>query len=209
MRRLADPEALGLLLARGGIVLLPTDTLPGLHARGDAGAAVARLLALKRRAPDKPLLLLCASAEEALALAAPLAPAAGAWARRCWPGPFTLVLPRGPAAPDAVCAGGPTVACRVPDAPALRAVIAAAGFPLASTSANRTGEPPCADLEEAARRFGDLVDAVAQGLLPDARPGQRASALLDLSVWPPRCLRDGPLPPPSWEETGGPGPVRT
>ncbi len=204
MRRLRDPVEAARLLAGGGVVLLPTDTLPGLHCRADAAAAVARLQALKGRDPARPLLLLCADAEQALGLAAPLAAAALAYARRCWPGPFTLVLPRGAAAPEAACGAELTVACRVPASPELRALVLAAGGPLASTSANRTGEPPCPTLEEAAGLLGERVDAVLVDWLPEAATPPGPSALLDLSVWPPRLLRRGPCPPPPAGEIDGP-----
>jgi len=198
--RRAEAAALARVLAGGGVVLMPTDTLPGLHARADQAAALARILALKGSPAGRPLLVLCATVEEALGLAAPLDGRAEAWARRCWPGPFTLVLPRGARAPDAICAGGPTVACRVPALEPLRALVAAAGGPLASTSANLAGQPPVADLASAARLFGARVDAVAQEPWPAGRAASRASALVDLTGWPPRLLREGPLAPPGWEE---------
>lgn len=198
MRRLRDPAAAARLLAGGGLLLLPTDTLPGLHCRADAAPALARLQALKGRDPARPLLLLCADEAQAFGLAAPLAAAAVAYARRCWPGPFTLVLPRGPAAPAAVCGVGGTVACRVPALPALRALVRAAGGPLVSTSANRSGEPPCATLEAAVALLGDRVDAVLTGWRSEAGVAAGASALIDLAGWPPRLLRPGPVPPPAW-----------
>ncbi|MHB8080537.1 MAG: L-threonylcarbamoyladenylate synthase, partial [Candidatus Krumholzibacteriia bacterium] len=192
MRRLHDPVEAARLLAGGGVVLLPTDTLPGLHCRADAAPALARLQALKGRDPARPLLLLCADEAQAFALAAPLDAVVTAYARRCWPGPFTLVLPRGPAAPVAVCGAGGTVACRVPAPPALRALVRAAGGPLVSTSANRSGEPPCATLEAAVALLGGQVDAVLAGWLPEAVPPPGPSALIDLAGWPPRLLRPGP-----------------
>ena len=202
MRRLRDPAEAARLLAGGGVVLLPTDTVPGLHCRADAAPALARLQALKGRDPARPLLLLCADEAQALGLAAPLAAPAAAYARRCWPGPFTLVMPRGAAAPAAVCGAGETIACRVPAPPELRALVRAAGGPLVSTSANRSGEAPCATLEAAAALLGDRVDAVLEGWLPEGATPAGPSALLDLSDWPPRLLRPGPCPPPPWGEAG-------
>ncbi len=196
-----DPAAAALILADGGVVLLPTDTLPGLHCRADRPAAVARIVALKGRAPDKPLLLLCASADRALSLAGALDDAARDYAGRCWPGPFTLVLPAAAAVPPAVTAGTGTVALRVPEPQPLRDLVAAAGGPLVSTSANVAGAPPALDLATALAGFGDAVDACVPGLLPPVPPGApppAASALIDLRVWPPRVLRrgSGPVPEP-------------
>ncbi len=203
MRTLRDLDELGRILAAGGVVLLPTDTLPGLHCRADRADAVGRIVALKGREAGRPLLLLCATAEQAFTLAAPLDARVEAYARACWPGPFTLILPHGPGAPLTATGGGAGVACRVPDSPPLRTLIAAAGFPLVSTSANRSGRPPSFDLAEAARQFGESVDAVGEGLVPapvvapGLAPGQ-ASALADLTVWPPLLLRAGPRPLPPW-----------
>lgn len=185
-------------------MLLPTDTVPGLHCRADAAPALARLLAIKERDPGRPLLLLCADEAQAFALAAPLTAVVTAYARRCWPGPFTLVLPRGAGAPAAVCGAGGTVACRVPAPEALRALVLAAGGPLVSTSANRAGEPPCATLEAAVALLGDRVDAVLEGWLPPAATAPGPSALIDLAAWPPRLLRPGPCPPPGWGTADGP-----
>ncbi len=202
MRRLADTEALAKVLAGGGVALLPTDTLPGLHARADCAAAVARIRQLKGQQAERSLLVLCATIEQALSLAGPLAPRAVAWARRCWPGPFTLVLPRGPgvAIAPAVSPDSATLACRVPALAPLRELVAAAGGPLVSTSANRAGQPPAPDLESAARFFGALVDAVAAGPWPGPPAAGRASALIDVTGWPPLSLREGPLPPPGWDD---------
>ncbi len=185
-------------------MLLPTDTLPGLHCRADAAQAVARLQEIKERDPARPLLLLCADEAQAFALAAPLSELVATYARRCWPGPFTLVLPRGAAAPAAVCGAGGTVACRVPAPAALRALVLAAGGPLVSTSANRTGESPCPTLDAAVVLFGNQVDAVLEGWLPEAAVPPGPSALLDLAVWPPRLLRPGSCQAPEWGAIDGP-----
>jgi len=196
--RTQDPAVAAACLAGGGVVLMPTDTLPGLHARADVPAAVARIAVLKGRDEGQPLLVLCADVAAARALAGALATRAWDYADRCWPGPFTLVLPAGAAAPAAATRGGPTLAIRVPAPRRLRDLIAAAGSALVSTSANLAGEPPATDLATAARRFGADVDLVADLDWGD-RAAATASAMLDLSIWPPRVLRPGPQIPPDWE----------
>jgi L-threonylcarbamoyladenylate synthase len=198
--RTHDPDRLAACLAEGLVALMRTDTLPGLHALADHEAAVARILDLKDRPDDKPLLLLCATADKALAHT--LAPSleAVAYARTCWPGPFTLILPAGPAAPRAATRGRPTVALRVPQPPRLRDMIAAAGGALVSTSVNRTGEPPMTDLDDAVTHFGERVDVVGEmewGQSPDTQP-PGASTLLDVTCWPPRLVRAGATAPPPW-----------
>jgi L-threonylcarbamoyladenylate synthase len=183
------------LLTEGGVLLLATDTLPGLHARVDRPAAVRRVAAIKGRPGDKPLLVLAASATAAATVTAALTPRQAAYADRCWPGPFSLILPAAPGLAPEVTGGGATVAVRVPRHPGLVGLLDAAGAPLVSTSANRAGDEPARSLAEAERRLGDQVDGVFDpGESGD--PEARASALVDLVRWPPRLLREGPLPAP-------------
>ncbi|HPF71287.1 MAG TPA: L-threonylcarbamoyladenylate synthase [Candidatus Krumholzibacteria bacterium] len=193
-----DAAAAARLLAADGVLLLPTDTLPGLHARADRPAAVRRVAALKGRPGDKPLVVIAGSIEAALAVAAPLDAQRLDFARRCWPGPFSLVLPAASDLDPVVTGGGATVAVRVPDRPRLAALLALVGGPLVSTSANRSGEPPAVTLDEAAARFGDLVDGIFDPGDP-AQAAGAASAVVDLTAWPPQVLRPGPRPLPSWD----------
>jgi L-threonylcarbamoyladenylate synthase len=198
---LEDAAAAVRLLAAGGVVLLPSDTLPGLHCRSDLAPSVARVVALKGQVVTKPLLLLCAEVEGALALASVLDDRARAYSAKCWPGPFTLILKAGPRVPTGITAGKGSVAVRVPASAPLRALLAAVGQPLVSTSANRTGEPPSRDMEAAERLFGAQVDGVLRAWPSGAEhePAGRASALIALTSWPPRLLREGPLPAPGWQ----------
>lgn len=197
--RTDDPRRVARALADGEVVLLRTDTLPGLHARADRSEAVDRIRRFKGRAGDKPLLLLCASPEDALALAAESGAQARDYIGRCWPGPFTLVLPAGPTAPAAATRGGDTVAVRVPAPAGLRELIAEAGGALVSTSANLAGRPPETDLDAAAALCGEAVDVVADLDWDAGSPDAGASTLLDLTVWPPVVLRPGAQAPPDWQ----------
>lgn len=201
MRVLDGPEAASRLLAAGGVVLMPSDTLPGLHCRADRRESVRRLAALKGQPADKPLLLLCADAGAALALAGQVSDDARRYLEACWPGPFTLILKSAPGLPAGMAAPDGTVALRVPAPASLRQLLADVGRPVASTSANRTGRPACTDLATAEREFGDRVDGVLRRLpgSGDSGTGAKASALLDLTAWPPRVLRAGPLAPPPWQ----------
>ncbi|MCP4571856.1 MAG: L-threonylcarbamoyladenylate synthase [bacterium] len=198
MRRISDHSDAAGVLASGGVLLLATDTLPGFHARVDRPAAVDRIQLLKGRRRPKPLVVLAVSAAEALRVAGPLDRRQLAYVERCWPGPFSLVLPVRAEVPDAVTAGGPTVAVRVPGDEALREFLAAAGGPLASTSVNAAGQAPARTLDEAVARFGDAVDGVWDPGGSPPEPGRPAlpSAVIDLTTWPPRQIRPGPLTPP-------------
>ncbi|RXZ64716.1 L-threonylcarbamoyladenylate synthase [Pelagerythrobacter rhizovicinus] len=128
------------ILADGGLVAVPTETVYGLAARADSDEAVARIYEAKGRPSFNPLIVHVRDAAQA-ARYAWLERDADRLAQSVWPGPLTLVLPRredaGLAA--AVTAGLPTVALRAPAHPAMRALLAACDFPLAAPSANRSG----------------------------------------------------------------------
>ena len=128
------------ILAEGGLVAVPTETVYGLAARADSAEAVAKIYAAKGRPGFNPLIVHVRDAVQA-ALYAELAGDARVLAERAWPGPLTLVLPRraDAALAEAVTAGLPTVALRAPAHPAMRALLAACDFPLAAPSANRSG----------------------------------------------------------------------
>ena len=170
-----SPTEAATLLREGLVALVPTETVVGLVA---AEAGLGRLWQIKGRDPGKPIALLCASPEEAFALARNVPPLAQKLAGLFWPGPLTLVL-------DA--ASGGTVGVRVPDHPVVAELLAAHGRPLYATSANPSGEPAPRALEDVDPRV-----AAAVGLVVEGEPGDgHASAVVDLSDGQIRLLRSG------------------
>lgn len=141
-------------LLGGGAALFPTDTVPALAARPQAAA---QLWQLKQRPARKPMILMGADAEALFAaLELPIAPEWRAMAERCWPGPVTLVLPaRGPLA-QALHSEGSSLGLRIPACPLALELLRRSG-PLATTSANRSSEPPCRTAAEAAAQFPALA----------------------------------------------------
>jgi L-threonylcarbamoyladenylate synthase len=194
-------DAVGLLQA-GGVLLLGTDTLPGFHCRADRDDAIARIQEIKGREAGKSLLVLAGSSEQADLVTGSLAERQTSYCRQCWPGPFSLILPSGKGLSPLVNAGRDTVAVRVPAPESLRDLILSVGFPLVSTSVNLAGDPPSATLDEALQSFGPVIDGVWQPTGGPASAGDSLapgpSALVDVTVWPPRQLRRGPenLPDP-------------
>ena len=143
--RIAPPTAATIAeaaatLKAGGIVAVPTETVYGLAARADSEAGVAAIYRAKGRPDFNPLIVHVGNTAQAEALAT-FDARARALAAAFWPGPLTLVLPRGADAPlaAAVTAGLPTVALRCPAHPVMQALLAAAQAPLAAPSANRSG----------------------------------------------------------------------
>jgi tRNA threonylcarbamoyl adenosine modification protein (Sua5/YciO/YrdC/YwlC family) len=177
-------------LARGELVVLPTDTVYGLAARPDVPGATERLFRAKSRARSLTLPILVrdlAAARDVAAFHDLAERAARAW----WPGPATLVLER--TAQSRTWDLGDeraTIAVRVPDEPLALELLRATG-PLAVTSANRSGDPPGRTCEDLVQTFGE---AVAIYLCRDDPLDGVASAVLDLTASPPRVLRPGALP---------------
>jgi L-threonylcarbamoyladenylate synthase len=162
-----EAEALGRAAAHlraGRVVVLPTDTVYGLAALPGIEGATAALFALKGRAADVPLAVLCASPHQALDLAADGAVTAEVRriVDRLWPGPLTLVLPRRPGLGFALGARVATIGLRCPDQPVVRALAAEVG-PLATSSANRHAEPTPGTAADVAVLFGAGVALVLDG----------------------------------------------
>jgi len=151
----AAVERAAATLRGGGIALLPAEGVYGFHALASSEPAVERLRAMKARAPERGFIGLLARAEdldayaEAPRLALELASAH-------WPGPLTLVLAARPDAPNALRASDGTIALRCPGSEFLRAVVAATGGLVLSTSANEPGSPPAVRLDAVAADSYDL-----------------------------------------------------
>jgi len=141
-------------LAAGHVVVLPTDTVYGLAARPDRAEAVRAVFAAKGRPEGMPLPLLAADEAQVRALGVAFTPAAGALARRWWPGPLTLAFGfRASGARPPWLRGRDEVAVRVPDHDFLRALLGRTGV-LAVTSANRHGAPTPLEADQVAVGLG-------------------------------------------------------
>ena len=176
------------VLRSGGVVILPTDTVYGLAAAAGRPDAVARLFELKGRDADVPVAVLCADAEQALALGEDTGPLAARLAGAHWPGPLTLVLPRRAGLGWELGEPADTIGVRCPAHAIVRAVAARIG-PIATTSANRHGQPTPSTAREAAGALTGGVDLVVDG----GELAGVASTVVDVVARPPRILRQGPL----------------
>ncbi len=193
MERTRDAGRAAAVIRAGGIVAYPTETFYGLAALALSPEAVARLAAAKLRPEGKPLPLLAADRDSALALAAEVDPVAERLARRFWPGPLTLVLPAAPGLPAEI-AGAGTVGVRVPGSPVARELARLSGGPITSTSANLAGEPPPRRPAELAPALEAIVDLVLDG---GETPGGLPSTVVEVRGGEVRLLRAGAVP---WEE---------
>lgn len=190
MTALEGPPAEAVAAAsRGDLIVFPTDTVYGIGTRPDDPAATGRLFEAKQRPRDLELPVLVASLDQARAVAA-FDDRADRLAAACWPGPLTLVLPRGADASGWDLGGDPTtVGVRAPRHPLALALLAETG-PLAVTSANRSGRPPARTCEELTALFGALV---AIYLCQEEPLTGVASTMVDLAHGPARLLRVGDL----------------
>ena len=178
------------ILTAGGLVAFPTDTVYGVGAHAFDAEAIERLYAAKERPRDRAIPVLLAAAADLPLVTRETPSIAHRLAGAFWPGALTLVLPRHPALPAILPAGGDSVAVRVPDHPVVRALVAALGAPLAATSANLSGRPSPVTAQEVATQLGGRVDLILDsGLCPGGVP----STVLDLTLDPPRVLRAGPV----------------
>ncbi len=178
-------------IAAGGLIVLPTDTVYGLACDPRNPAAIARIYEAKGRPAELALPVLVASAEDAAPLVAgdPYATARRLFAR-FWPGALTIVLPHASTLPHVLTAGRPTIGLRVPNSELARAIIAACGGALATTSANASGGAPARTPAELPTK---LLAHVAVVVDAGPCPGGVASTVVDLSVEPPQILRAGPI----------------
>ena len=179
----------GAMLRAGQLVAFPTETVYGLGGDATNEAAVAAIFAAKGRPSFNPLIVHVAEAAEAEALVQ-IDDRARRLMARFWPGPLTLVLPRGSRSPIAllVSAGLDTIAIRLPEHETARAVIKAAGRPIAAPSANRSGAVSPTTAAHVAESLENRVDLIIDG--GACRVGVE-STVLDLSEAQATLLRPG------------------
>ena len=184
----ADVEQAAAILTRGGLLGIPTETVYGLGANGLDPEAVAHIFEAKGRPQDNPLILHVPSAQWLERYCQHIPDAAYTLAERFWPGPLTMILERKPVVPDVVTAGLDTVGMRCPAHPVCRAIIAAAGVPVAAPSGNTSGRPSPTNMADMLEDMEGKIDGIVDG--GPCSVGVE-STIIDLTEQPPRLLRPG------------------
>ncbi|MFF0542822.1 L-threonylcarbamoyladenylate synthase [Nocardia thailandica] len=193
----ADPDsrAAGLTAATsalksGRLVVMPTDTLYGLAADAFDSAAVADLLAAKRRGRDMPVPVLVGSWHTIDGLVFSVRPQARELIRAFWPGALSLVVQQAPSLAWDLGDTRGTVMLRMPLHPVALELLREVG-PLAVSSANVSGQPPASTAEQARAQLGTLASVYLDG-----GPAEHAvaSTIVDLTADQPRILREGAIP---------------
>ncbi len=184
-------ERAAAVLLAGGLVVFPTDTLYALAADPRDPDAVGRVFGVKGRAAGRPLPLVAAGLEQVERSLGRLSPLTRRLADRFWPGPLTLLVEVGDAVAAAVAGESATVAVRVPGHAVARGLAAALGYPVVSTSANRSGGAAPTTADEALASLGEPVDLVLDA---GAAPGGLPSTIVDARGAAPRLVRAGAIP---------------
>lgn len=196
-----DLAEAGRVIRAGGLVAFPTETVYGLGAHALDATAVNRIFVAKGRPSFNPLIVHVLDLSAASALATDIPDVARALADAFWPGPLTLVLKRRAHVPSAVTAGLDTVGIRAPAHPVARALLEAAGVPIAAPSANRYTQLSPTTAAHVVAQLGDRIDMVVDG--GESNVGIE-STVLDVSSSQPTLLRPGSLSRSALEAIAGP-----
>ena len=188
--RPADIAEAGGLLAAGQVVAIPTETVYGLAANALAGDAVLRIFEAKGRPQDNPLIVHISALEQLEDLAEDLSPAVYQMAEHFWPGPLTMVVKKKAVIPDRTSAGLDTVGIRMPSHPVARAIIDAAGVPLAAPSANTSGKPSPTTARDVLDDMNGKIPAIVDG---GACSVGVESTVVDMTGDWPQILRPGAI----------------
>lgn len=184
-------------LTQGKLVAFPTETVYGLGANALDAQAVKKIYAAKGRPSDNPLIVHVASKEEVYRLAKTVTESAERILDLLCPGPVTFILYKSCIVPEAVTAGGETVAIRFPENEIARELIRRSGVPVAAPSANLSGRPSPTSAAHVAEDLGDRIDYIIDG--GPCRVGLE-STVIDLTAQPPKILRPGGI---SYETLSG------
>jgi len=185
----------------GEVVAFATDTVYGLGTALSSREGIARIYALKGRGSEKALPVLIGDRAQLHQVATGITVAVERLADHFWPGALTIVLPRHASVPPDVALGRGSIGIRLPDHATTIAVLMALGAPIASTSANPTGQPAAMTAQEALAYFPHGLAAILDG---GQAPGGVASTVLDLTrPGRPVLLRQGAISRSALQEVLG------
>ncbi len=184
----ADIARAGAILREGGLVAIPTETVYGLAANALDPQAVKKIYLAKGRPSDNPLIVHISKREAISPLVKEVPEAAKKLMEAFWPGPLTIILKKSELVPRETSGGLDTVAVRMPGNSIARAVIDAAGVPLAAPSANLSGKPSPTRFAHVCADLTGRVDALLDG--GDCAVGVE-STVVTLAEETPKVLRPG------------------
>lgn len=175
-------------LISGGVVAYPTESFYGLAVDVTKEDAIKRLFSVKERLAGRPVLILIHSVEVLREYVDRIPPIAHQLIEAFWPGGLTLVFESGPKVSPLLTAGTGKIGVRLSSHPVATALTKAIGVPISGTSANISGKPACRSAEEVLRSLREGVSLILDG---GKTTGKIGSTILDVTVDPPRILREG------------------
>lgn len=178
------------IILNGGTVIFPTDTVYGLGANASDNRAVDRIFEIKHRDKTKAINVLIADYEDLLKIAEMPTRAEGKLMNKFWPGPLTIILKRKKDIANSAAADGDTIGVRMPNNEITRNLIREVGFPLATTSANISGDEPGISIETIEPEVIDNVDFVFDDGESDLKI---ASTIVKIEGDEPIILREGTI----------------
>lgn len=176
------------ILSNGGVVAFPTESFYGLGVDATDEKAIQRLFDIKKRKSDHPVLILIPRREALDQYVAHVPNVANTLIREFWPGGLTMVFEAGVKIPKTLTAGTGKIGVRLSSHPIATGLVQRMDLPITGTSANVTGEPACIKAEEVFCSLGSSVDLILDGGVCE---GGMGSTILDITVKPPRILREG------------------
>ena len=188
------------ILQEGGLVAFPTETVYGLGGNGLDSAACEKIYLAKGRPSDNPLILHISEFEELNPIVREISPAAQKLMDAFWPGPLTMVFPKADIVPEKATGGLDTVAVRFPSHPVARAIIRAAGLPIAAPSANSSGKPSPTRASHVEFDLNGKIDMIIDG---GAAEWGLESTIVDVSGEVPMILRPGAVTKEMMEKVVG------
>jgi len=176
------------LLAGGGIIIYPTDTIYGLGCSVTDKNAIERIHLVKRQRADKPFSFVCSDLTH-ISEYAQVSNAAFKIMKHMIPGPYTFILPAGrmKQLPKILVSKRKTVGIRVPDSPVTQALVRELGHPILSTSVTLDASEPLNDPDVIRENFNNAVDLILDGGVLLSEP----STVLDLTGEAPVVVRKG------------------
>ena len=175
-------------LLSGGLVAYPTESFYGLAVDATNEDAIKRLFLVKKRRTSSPILILIQSVKVLEQYVAHIPQVAHRLIEAFWPGGLTLVFEAGPKVSPMLTAGTDKIGIRLSPHPVATALAQAIGAPITGTSANISGKPACRNAGEVSGSFKQWVDLILDG---GVTKGGKGSTILDVTVAPPRVLREG------------------
>jgi L-threonylcarbamoyladenylate synthase len=178
------------VLCEGGVVAFPTETFYGLGADARNETAVEKIFRIKGRNFRNPLSVIVANDRDVIPLVEEIPAAAKILMQTFWPGPLTLVFRASSSVLPRLTANTGKIGIRVSSHPLARLLAGGLGGPLTATSANLSGGPECSSADAVIRALGELSGSVIDG---GETPGGAGSTILDVTIFPPRILREGAI----------------